>query len=49
MFGVSEPAAMLAAGADGLVAPRAKSDRATVAVARIPACSVATSLHVEND
>ncbi len=49
VFGVSEPAAMLAAGADGLVAPRAKSDRATVAVARIPACSVATSLHVEND
>ena len=36
VFGVSEPAAMLAAGADGLVAPRTKSDRATIAVARIP-------------
>ncbi|MCY3692160.1 MAG: cobalamin biosynthesis protein [Chloroflexota bacterium] len=36
VFGVSEPAAMLAAGADGLVAPRTKSDRATVAVARVP-------------
>lgn len=35
VFGVSEPAAMLTAGADGLVAPRTKSDRATVAVARI--------------
>ena len=36
VFGVSEPAAMLAAGADGLLAPRAKSDRATIAIARIP-------------
>ena len=36
VFGVSEPAAMLAAGADGLVIPRARSDRATIAVARIP-------------
>ena len=35
VFGVSEPAAMLAAGADGLLIPRTKSDRATVAVARI--------------
>ena len=35
VFGVSEPAAMLTAGADGLVVPRTKSDRATVAVARI--------------
>ena len=35
VFGVSEPAAMLAAGSDGLVAPRTKSDRATIAVARI--------------
>jgi cobalt-precorrin 5A hydrolase len=35
VFGVSEPAAMLAAGADGLVVPRTKSDRATVAVARV--------------
>ncbi len=35
VFGVSEPAAMLAAGADGLLVPRTKSDRATVAVARI--------------
>ena len=36
VFGVSEPAAMLAAGARGLIVPRAKSDRATIAVARIP-------------
>lgn len=36
VFGVSEPSAMLAAGANGLVIPRAKSDRATIAVARIP-------------
>lgn len=36
VFGVSEPAAILAAGADGLLAPRTKSDRATVAVARVP-------------
>ena len=36
VFGVSEPAAMLAAGADGVIVPRAKSDRATIAVARIP-------------
>ncbi len=34
VFGVSEPAAMLAADADGLVVPRTKSDRATVALAR---------------
>lgn len=36
VFGVAEPAAMLAAGAQGVIVPRAKSDRATVAVARIP-------------
>ena len=36
VFGVSEPAALLAAGAGGrLVVPRVKSERATVAVARI--------------
>ena len=35
VFGVSEPAAMLAAGASGLVVSRTKSDRATVAIARI--------------
>ena len=35
VYGVSEPAAMLAAGAPGVIVPRAKSDRATVAVARI--------------
>ena len=35
VFGVSEPAAMLAAGAERLVVPRTKSDRATVAVARV--------------
>ena len=36
VFGVSEPAAMLAARAHGLVVPRAKSNRATIAIARIP-------------
>lgn len=36
VFGVAEPAAMLAARAEGVVVPRAKSDRATIAVARIP-------------
>ena len=36
MFGVSEPAALLAAGADRLAVPRVKSDRATIAAARIP-------------
>ena len=35
VFGVSEPAAMLAAESEGLVVPRTKSDRATVAVARV--------------
>lgn len=35
VFGVSEPAAMLAAGAGGVIVPRAKSDRATIAIARI--------------
>ena len=36
VFGVSEPAAMLASGADGVIVPRTKSDRATIAIARIP-------------
>lgn len=36
VFGVAEPAAMLASGASGVIVPRAKSDRATIAVARIP-------------
>ncbi len=36
VFGVSEPAAMLAAGASGVIVPRARSDSATIAVARIP-------------
>ena len=36
VYGVAEPAAALAAGAGRLLAPRRKSDRATVAVARIP-------------
>ncbi len=36
VFGVAEPAAMLAAGAEGVIVPRAKSDRATIAIARIP-------------
>ena len=40
VFGVAEPAAMLAAGADGVIIPRAKSDRATIAVARIPRSSM---------
>ncbi len=35
VFGVAEPAAMLGSGADGVIVPRAKSDRATIAVARI--------------
>ena len=35
VFGVSEPAALLAAGANALLIPRAKSEQATVAVARI--------------
>lgn len=35
VFGVAEPAAMLASGAEGLIVPRAKSDRATIAIARI--------------
>ena len=35
IFGVSEPAAMLAAGAATLLVPRTKSDRATVAMARL--------------
>ena len=36
VFGVAEPAAMLATGASGVIVPRTKSDRATIAVARIP-------------
>ena len=36
VYGVAEPAAALGAGAGRLLAPRRKSDRATVAVARIP-------------
>ena len=36
VFGVAEPAAMLASGAEGVIVPRAKSDRATIAIARIP-------------
>lgn len=39
LFGVSEPAAMLAAGSDGVIVPRAKSDRATIAIARIPSAN----------
>ncbi len=37
VFGVAEPAAMLAAGTSGVIVPRTKSDRATIAVARVPA------------
>ena len=40
VFGVAEPAAMLAAGTQGVVVPRVKSDRATVAIARIPSREV---------
>ncbi|MXZ91965.1 MAG: hypothetical protein F4W95_03370 [Chloroflexi bacterium] len=36
VFGVAEPAAMLAAGTSGVIVPRTKSDRATIAFARIP-------------
>ena len=35
MWGVSEPAALLAAGSRALLTPRVKSDRATIAVARV--------------
>ncbi len=35
MWGVSEPAALLCAGADELLVPRVKTDRATIAVARV--------------
>ena len=35
MWGVSEPAAMLAAGSDQLLVPRVKTGRATIAVARV--------------
>ena len=36
LWGVAEPAALLAAGSQELVLPRQKTDRATLAVARIP-------------
>ncbi len=36
VWGVSEPAALLASGADQLLVSRQKTDRATIAVARIP-------------
>lgn len=42
VFGVAEPAAMLASGAEGVIVPRAKSDRATIAVARIPSDKVSS-------
>ena len=42
VFGVAEPAAMLASGADGVIVPRVKSDRATIAVARIPSDKVSS-------
>ena len=35
VFGVAEPAAMLASGAEGVIVPRTKSDRATIAIARM--------------
>lgn len=43
VFGVSEPAALLSAGSEGLVVPRTKSDRATIAVARVAAQSTQTT------
>jgi cobalt-precorrin 5A hydrolase len=36
LWGVSEPAALLASGSDELLVPRVKTSRATIAVARIP-------------
>lgn len=39
VVGVSEPAAMLASGCDGLIVPKTKAKRATVAVARIGSIS----------
>ena len=36
VWGVSEPAALLAAGARQLLVSREKTDRATIAVARVP-------------
>lgn len=42
VFGVAEPAAMLASGADGVIVPRAKSDRATIAIARITSDKVSS-------
>ena len=36
VWGVSEPAAILASGADHLLVNREKTDRATIAVARVP-------------
>ena len=36
IWGVSEPAALLASGADGLLVTRKKTTKATIAVARIP-------------
>ena len=43
VFGVAEPAALLASGGRRLLIPRTRSDRATVAVARIPADAADTS------
>ena len=36
VWGVSEPAALLASGASGLLVSRQKTDRATISVARVP-------------
>ncbi len=36
VWGVSEPAALLASGAPGLLVTRQKTDRATIAIARVP-------------
>ena len=45
VFGVAEPAALLGAGAEGLVVSRTRSDRATVAIARIPPAAPAAHRH----
>ena len=42
MWGVSEPAALLCAGSDELLVPRVKTDRATIAVARMDFAALET-------
>jgi cobalt-precorrin 5A hydrolase len=47
MWGVSEPAALLAAGSDELLVPRVKTGRATIAVARLMLSGSQPSLATE--